>query len=175
MEVKEYTILDINPTFAEGIAKLSKSFAEEIDWGQYTPIGKMHPAEKFLEFYYSQKYVMGKVALVKDELVAFVWVTEYPKTDNSGTYWEASLLISKPWRKSGVSRDIMYALREDIPEEKEIEMWVSEKNVASIKHCQAMGYEFRLREIVKDYHPVFDGEWAQLFTWRGVKKAEKPS
>ncbi len=171
MNQNNYVITEISPLHAEGIAKLSKSFAEELDWGQYAPIGKMHPADVFIEFYYSDKFVMGKVALNDDQVIAVVWLTEYPN-DNDGKLWEASLLVDKAWRRSGVSKEIMFALREDIPVNKEIEMWVSEKNTASIKHCQAMGYEFRLREIVKDYHPVFDGEWAQKFTWQGVKKLD---
>ena len=161
MEIENFIIDDIKLQHAEGIAAISYEVRNEFYWGIHVPIGSYYTTSKFEEFLSSTKFVFGKVALAQNKVVGATWINLYDD-------WEASILITKEYRGSGIAQILVEVLRKEISKDKIVDVWVLEKNIASVKLCKKLGFEVIQKKIIDDCLDL-NGDYCFQFKMLGLK------
>lgn len=163
--VGELDVIDLTAEYANDLSRMSNQVRAEAFWGEFVTIGKFTTPEKFVEYFNSDKYVFGKVGVIRGKAVGASWI-------NLWDQWEASVLVDNQWRRAGVAAKIVNRLRTEIPEDKPVQIWIMEANQPSIKLCERLKFDKLRRELITDYKPL-NGHYCWEFKMFGLKKQEK--
>jgi len=139
------------------LIKLSQNFKKEYEWTDVVPIANIDSKKKAKKRLFSDKIKHIIIAEEKDRMVGYLAVKRYEVDGEVG--YEASIIIHTDYRNQGLAKAMTEKLFQEIPQNIEVEAWVLDDNIPSIKTVKSLGFEFDRK---------FSGdERVKIFTKRG--------
>lgn len=133
---KPVAILPPRPRHVEGLAQLSRAFAEESSWASTIPIGRITDQREAFSRLFGQKVIAVRIAETPSgSVVGYVGVYHHPEVDH------VSILVRADYRRTGLGRQLMDEVFDSLPEGLEIEAWVGAFNEVSLQAMSGLGFE----------------------------------
>ncbi len=154
------------------LIKLSTDFAADGKACSEMPIGKINTIEKAEQRLFGNNAYKVLCAIdsekTQEKLAGFIGIYSYENTIGK-TEYEASILLAKEYRKLGLGKDLCNWIFKEVPISIEVEAFVMEENVASLKASPKMGFKFKERFLDKEEFPGQE-KWVSIFTRNGDLK-----
>jgi len=123
------------------LKNISINFKNEYDWAENIPIANIDNDKKAKERLFSDDIENILIATENDEMIGYLAVKKFEVEDNSG--YEASIIIASKFRGKEIAKKMTRMVFNNISKDKEVEAWVHQDNIPSLKTVNSLGFKFK--------------------------------
>lgn len=157
MKFRKPILEDIND-----LKKISVKFKDEYNWAEDIPIANIDTNQKAKERLFSNNLESILIAEDNNKMVGYMAVKRFEVDQKTG--YEASIIIDNDYRNMGLAKKMSEMVFHEISKNKEVEAWIHEDNIPSLKTVQSLGFKFK-----KHFE---EDKKIKIFTKYGNRKGE---
>ncbi|MGM0445184.1 MAG: N-acetyltransferase family protein [Bacillota bacterium] len=123
------------------LKNISAKFKDEYNWAEDIPIANIDTDQKAENRLFSND--LGSILIAEDnnKMVGYLAVKRFEVEEETG--YEASIIIDTDYRNMGLAKKMTKMVFEEILKDKEVEAWIHEDNIPSLKTVQSLGFKFK--------------------------------
>ncbi len=136
MKFRKPILEDINQ-----LKNISAKFKDEYDWASDIPIANIDTDQKGKERLFSNNLESILIAEDNNKMVGYLAVKRFEVDQKTG--YEASIIIDTDYRNMGLAKKMSKMVFQEISKNKEVEAWIHEDNIPSLKTVKSLGFKFK--------------------------------
>lgn len=125
----------------ETLKNISKNFKKEYGWAEDIPIANIDTDQKAKDRLFSDNLENILIAAEDDQMIGYLAVKKFEVEEKTG--YEASIIIDSEYRGKGLAKKMTEMVFSNISEDKEVEAWVHQDNIPSLKTVKSLGFKFK--------------------------------